>query len=244
VAITFFGVTSSPADNGTSNATQITLTPPASMTTGDLVYVRCYQRGTATFSVGVTGGQTWNTLTRQTTSNVATQGFWCTYNGTWSANPRFDFSAGTNTNAVMLVFRPTDTGKVFGVDVAESTAAFTAPASPFTVTIPTALTTNASTVSIAAWVTADDNTWGTLSGLGWSKTSLSAQYRNTSGSDMSSTYAYRILTSSAFTGPVSQNQATLGGDAGVYSRATFYEYTPESTALVDLIGVGIIPFSR
>jgi len=227
VAITFFGSTSSPADNGTSTATQITLTPPASMTTGCLVYVRCYQRGTATFSVGVTGGQTWNSLTRQVDGTTnATQAFWCTFNGTWSANPRFDFSAGTNTNAVMLVFQPTDTGKVFAVDTAESTVAFAAPTTPFTVTIPGRTPVNASTVSIAAWVTADDNTWGTLAGTGWSKTSLAAQYRNTSGNDMSSTYAYRILTTATATNNVSQNQATLGGDGGVYSIVTFDEEDP------------------
>ncbi len=245
MAITFHGVASSPADNGTSTATQITITPPASMTAGDLVYVRCYQRGTATFSVGVTGGQTWNSLTRQTQgTTTATQAFWATFNGTWAANPGFNFSAGTNTNVVMIVFSPTDTAKIFGVDTAESTAAFTAPTTPFTVTIPGRTPTNASNVSIAAWVTADDNTWGTLSGTNWSKTSLSAQYRNTSGNDMSSTYAYQIQTSAAATNDVSQNQTANGGDAGVYSIVTFYEYDPPTEVLVDMIGVGVIPFAR
>lgn len=240
MAITFHGVASSPADNGTSTATQITITPPASMTAGDLVYVRCYQRGTATFSVGVTGGQTWNTLTRQVQSTTnATQAFWATYNGTWSANPRFDFSAGTNTNVVMIVFRPTDTAKIFGVDTAENTQAFTAAA---TITITGHTRVNSSCVTVAAWVTADDNTWGTLTGTGWSKTGLSAQYRNTSGNDMSSTYAYNI--GSGATNNVSQTQLTLGNDAGVYSIISFYEYDPPTTKLVDVIGTGIIPFAR
>jgi len=245
VAITFHGVSSVPVDNGTSTATQITVTPPASMTAGDLVYVTCYQRGTATFSVGVNGGQSWNTLGRVVDGTTnATAAFWATYNGTWSANPRFDFSAGTNTNVVMLVFSPTDTGKIFGVDTAETTSTFAAPTTPFTVTIPGRTPVNASNVSVATWITADDNTWGTLAGTNWVKTSLSAQYRNTSGNDMSSTYAYQIQTTAAATNNVSQNQTALGGDAGVYRIITFYEYDPPATALVDVIGRGIIPWAR
>jgi hypothetical protein len=141
----------------------------------------------------------------------------------------------------MIVFRATDTAKVFGVDTAEDTSAFSAAT---TQTIPGRTPANASNVSIAAWVTADDNTWGSLSGTNWSKTGLSAQYRNTSGQDMSSTYAYQIQTSAAATNDVSQDQLTLGGDAGVYSIVTFYEFDPPTAVLVDLIGVGVIPFAR
>lgn len=243
MAFTYFGNTSSPVDNGTSAATQITLTPPVSMTTGDLVYVRCYQRGTATFSVGVTGGQTWNTLTRQVNGTTnATQAFWCRYNGTWGANPRFDFSAGTNTNAVMLVFRPTDTGKAVAVDTAENTNTFAAGTGVITITGYTP--NNNSNITIAAWVTADDNTWGTLSGTNWTKGTLPAQYRNTSGNDMSSTYAYQIQTTAAGTNNVSQTQALNGPDAGVFSIITFYEFDPPATVLKDIIMRGVIAAPR
>ena len=160
MAITYYGTTSSPADNGTSTATTITLTPPASMTAGDLVYVQCRQRGSATFSVGVDGGQTWNSLTRATGTNIAHQAFWCRFDGTWDANPRFDFSAGTNTNAFMVVFRPTSTSMQWSVDTAESNNPFTAPSTPFTVSITGYTPNNNSNVSIASWRTADDNTWG------------------------------------------------------------------------------------
>jgi hypothetical protein len=190
------------------------------MTVGDLVFVTCRQRGTATFSVGVTGGQTWNTLTRGTQSTTtAVQSFWARYNGTWDADPRFDFSAGTNTSAQMMVFRPSDTAKLWAIDTAHSISTFAAAA---TITITGHTRTNSSCVTIASWHTADDNTWGTLSGTGWAKTNLSAQYRNTSGSDGSCTFAYNI--GSGATNNVSQTQLTLGNDAGVYQIVSFYEY--------------------
>ena len=240
MAITYFGSTSSPADNGTSTATQITLTPPGSMADGDLVYVELWQRGTATFSVGVTGGQSWNSLTRNTNTNIAHQAFWCRFNGTWGANPRFNFSAGTNTNAFMIVFRPTSSSYSWAVDTAQSNNTFAAPSTPFTVTITGRTPTNNSNVSLAGWITADDNTWGTLSGANWSKTSLSAQYRNTSGQDMSATFAYQIQTTAAATNNVSQNQATLGGDAGNTTIITFYEFIPPTPIVknLGLLGVG------
>lgn len=230
-AWTFFGVTSSPADNGTSTATQITLTPPGSMTAGDLVFVVQWQRGTATFSIGVTGGQLWNSLTRQTNGSIiSAQAHWARFDGTWAANPRFDFSAGTNTNALMMVFRPTGTSKLLAVDVAQANGTFTAGSTPFTKTITGHTRTKSSCVTITTWITADDNTWGTLSGTGWSQTSLTAQYRNTSGSDMSLSAAYNI--GSGATNNVSLNQSANGGDAGLTSIISFFEYDPRRPNVV------------
>lgn len=229
MAITLFGSTASPTDNGTSTATQITLTPPGSMLAGDLVIVYLYQRGTATFSVGVTGGQTWNSIGRDAgTTNLAMETYWCRFNGTWGANPQFDFSAGTNTNAVMLVFRPTDTGKVWGTEQVATTNA----AAAATITITGITPANASSVTVGSWMTADDNTWGTLSGTGWVNTSLSAQYRNTSGNDMSSSYAYNIKTAATATNNVSLTQTALGNDATTWRRITFYEYDPPTRKLM------------
>lgn len=222
----FFGVTSSPADNGSQTATQITLTPPVSMVVGDLVVVYLYQRGTATFSVGVDGGQTWTDIGRDVgTANVANTVYWATYNGTWAANPRFDFSAGTNTNAVMIVFRPDSSANVWQEE--SDTVANAAAAATITVTGVTPA--NAPNVTVASWMTADDNTWGTLTGTNWVNTGLSAQYRNTAGNDMSSTYAYQIQAVAAATNNVSQTQLTLGNDATCWRRITFYEtsaFTP------------------
>lgn len=220
--ITYHGSTSVPLDGAatTNTTTTITLTPPASMTAGDLVIVYLYQRGTATFSVGLDGGQAWTSIGREAgTSNVAFETYWCRFNGTWSVNPRFDFSAGTNTNAVMHVFRPNSTTRWWATEQITTTNA----AAAATITI-TGITPNFSeNVTVAAWVTADDNTWGTLTGTNWTKGTLSAQYRNTSGQDMSSTYAYQIQSTAAPTNNVSQTQLTLGNDATCWRRITFYE---------------------
>lgn len=217
---TFFGVTSTPADNGTNATTTITLTPPASMLENDLVVVHLTQRGTATFSVGITGGQTWNSIGRDAgTTNVALETFWATYNGTWAANPRFDFSAGTNTTAVMIVFRPDDNTKVWATEQIQTTNA----AAAATITV-TGITPNfAPNVTLAIWSTADDNTWGTLTGTNWVKTSLSNQYRNLAGNDSSSTFAYQLQSTAAATNNVSQTQLTVGNDATTWRRITFYE---------------------
>jgi hypothetical protein len=190
------------------------------MVTNDLVVVHLTQRGSATFSVGIDGGQTWTPIGRDVgTANVALQTFWATYNGTWAANPRFDFSAGTNTTAVMIVFRPDDNTKVWATEQIQTVNA----AAAATITV-TGVTPNFdSNVTLAIWSTADDNTWGTLTGANWVKTSLSAQYRNLAGQDSSSTFAYQLQSVAAGTNNVSQTQLTLGNDATTWRRITFYE---------------------
>jgi hypothetical protein len=216
------GVTSVPADNGTNATTTITLTPPAAMADGDLVIVYLQQRTTATFSVGITGGQTWTPIGRDIgTSNVAMETYWARFNGTWAANPRFDFSAGTNTTAVMLVFRsdvPTNQWNTESIVTTNAAAAAT-------ITITGLTPTNSDSITVGSWMTADDNTWGTLTGVDWSKTGLSAQYRNLAGNDSSSTFAYYLQTGGPSPIPnTSQTQLTLGNDATTWRRITFYNF--------------------
>jgi hypothetical protein len=230
---TFFGVVATPADNGTNATTTITLTPPASMLNGDLVVVYVQQRGTATFSVGVNGGQAWNDIGRaNVTANVAMNTFWAKYNGTWAANPRFDFTAGTNTSAIMLVFRPNSAANDWFTEQIQTTAA----AAAATITVTGVTPANGNNVTIASWMTADDNTWGNLTGTNWVKTSLAAQYRNLAGNDQSATFAYQLQTTAAATNNVSQQQLTLGNDATTWRRITFYEAAP-------VLG-GFDPFGR
>jgi hypothetical protein len=219
---TFFGAVSVPVDGATAaNATTtITITPPASMLAGDLVVVYLQQRGTATFSVGVNGGQSWNSIGRAAvTANIALETFWTKYNGTWDANPRFDFSAATCTSAIMLVFRPDNPSRHWLTEQVVTTAA----AAAATITVTGVTPINGNNVTIASWMTADDNTWGTLTGTNWIKTGLSAQYRNTSGTDQSATFAYQIQATAAATNNVAQTQLTLGNDATTWRRITFYE---------------------
>ncbi|MGE0460883.1 MAG: hypothetical protein AB7Q16_05900 [Vicinamibacterales bacterium] len=212
-AITFFGESAAtPTDDSSNTTTSITITPPASMTAGDLAIVLLQRRGSATFSVGVAGGQRWAPLTDNTgTTNVTLGGFWARFDGNWQANPQFDFSAGTLTSAQMFVFRPNSSASMWAPLGAQSNGN-AAAAATITITGIT-LPSSGNNVAFAVWATADDNTWGNLAGTGWSKTGLSAQIRNNgSGStDMSLTAAYKISTGA--TGTVSQDQTALGNDA-------------------------------
>lgn len=219
---TFFGVSSVPVDgaSATNATTTITITPPSSMVSGDLVVVYCQQRGNTAWSVGLDGGQSWTNIGNSTvTTNVSLSTFWATYNGTWSVNPRFDNAGGTCTSAVMVVFRPADNTKVWETEQ----IATNANAAAATITVTGVTPANNENVTIASWHTADDNTWGTLTGTNWTKGTLSAQYRNTSGQDQSMTIAYQLQTTAAATNNVSQTQLTLGNDATTWRRITFYE---------------------
>lgn len=207
------------------------------MVDGDLVYVSVrYRASTATITVSNAGGQDWQSTTQYNTTNIRARVFWCRFNGTWSANPVFTVTSGTNNiDAQMLVFRPTAATYTWTLEAQVNDSPYSAPGSPFTVTVTGRNTTAASTVSIASWHSVDDNTWGTLSGTGWSKTSLGAQYRNNDTADNSSTFAYNIRTSAGAVANVAQNQATLGGDAGSTGLFTFAE-TLVSTAPTGVAG--------
>ena len=232
MAATFHGYAIVPTtDDGTNTADPTAITPPGSMAAGDLVVLWATCRtASATLAISQAGGQTWNSEDSATSTNITSRLFWCRFNGTWSANPSVSFGATTCNSVSMLVFRPTTGTNVWALDQGEAVNSFAAPSTPFTVTITGQTTTNIS-VAVALWSTTDNNTWDTLSGTGWVKTSLPAQNRNSSGQDISQTWAYKIQTGSGATNDVSQNQATLGGDLGVSGIACFYE----QAAAVDLV---------
>lgn len=237
MAITFFGVASVPTDPGTNtaNPTAFSNPPVASMVAGDLAIIYAYCRTSgATIAMSNTGGQSWNAVTGVSSSAATLTGrmFWCVYNGTWSAAPSVSFGATTNNSVVMLVFRPTGAGYSWAIDSTTEVVntLFNFPStSTWTISWGAAVPLNPSTVSVSIWSTDDDNTWGSLTGSGWSKTSLGNQYRNTSGSDTSSTYAYNIKTSATTIADVAQTQATLGADGGVGGQFCFYEIAPVVT---------------
>lgn len=225
MAITLFGTSAIPTDNGTNATTTITPTPPASMQVGDLVVVICRQRGSTVWTLGLDGGQTWTNEGNNTqTATVSVNTFWCRFNGTWSVNPRFDNSGGTNTSLVMLVFRPTGTNYNWALGNDSVTLGTATTLQTITGITPT----NNSNVSIASWHTADNNTWGTLTGTNWINTGLSAQYRNIAGQDGSCTHAYQIQTTAGATNNVSKTQLTLGGDATTRRILNFYEFVANS----------------
>lgn len=221
---TFFDSASNPADNGSGNTAPVVITPPASMQAGDLCFVTvCFSGTSGTLTVSATGGQTWNSLTTRNQTRNRARSFWCVFNGTWSASPSWTGSSTSNVIARMLVFRPDGgTASSWAVDVAESSATYSAPSSPYTVSITGVTTGVPSVVVIAGWTSADDNTWGSLT-AGW--TALTdPQIRNTYGTyQQSVSHAYMIKASAGATGNVSQVQATNGGDAGTSIIMAFRE---------------------
>jgi hypothetical protein len=232
--ITYFGSASTPTDNSTNTATTTAVTPPGSMTTGDLVVLISYQRGiSTTHSISATGGQTWNTLLENTGAASATLSaavFWCRYNGTWTTDPSVVFSVGTNTNVVMHVFRPTNSTKVWAVESTPAFVPYSAPSTPFDIAGASTFffgssSVNASMVALYGAMSDDDNTWSVSTANSYTIAGT-AQYRNTSGSDVSSATTYLIRTTTGnWNGPVLR-QATLGGDPGLYWYGFIYESDP------------------
>lgn len=240
MAITLFGAVGVPTDNGTNttNPTAFANPPIASMVVGDLCFVYAWCRtSSATIAISNAGGQTWNSFT-SVNSPVATlsgNAFWCRYNGTWSAAPSVSFGATTNNNVVMLVFRPTATSNIWIIepDPGSQRGISTIPVQATTsISFFSAIPSGSSSVAIAVWSTDDDNTWGTLTGTGWSKTGLSAQYRNTSGSDASASLAYLIQTSlTAVTDPA-QTETANGNDGGLKGSFIFYEASQQNKVII------------
>jgi len=209
----YFKSASTPVDGAstTNTADPTVVTPPVGMLAGDLVCMIGQRRAAGdTIAVSEAGGQTWTSHTAISTTNQTARLFTCTFNGTWGANPSVDFSGGTCTSVHMHVFRPPATNYTWSVNQ----ALVELDASGNTIVTITGQTTTGSnpTVTLAGWFSADDNTWGNLGAAGWQVTG-SAQYRNTSGSDQSATYAHKIQTAAGATGNVSKEQLTLGDDA-------------------------------
>jgi len=220
---TFFGVASVPNDNAAQpGPTPPSITPPALMQAGDLVVIFGEYRATgATFSINQAGGQTWNTIAASNVNNQTTAIFWCTFNGTWSANPSIKVASGTNgLTSVMYVFRPTASGFSWRLNIGPNNGT-TAGGATNTITGITPTASN--TVTMAFWNSASStNTWGTLTGTGtgWSKTGLGAQYRNTT-TGQSHSAAYNIQTTGMVaTGNTSQTQGGTA-TAGVSSIICF-----------------------
>jgi hypothetical protein len=239
--ITLFGQASTPADNSTNAGSGVTITPPTSMTSGMLVFVaiQVKQTGLGRSEITITnkGGQVWHELNDDScgTTNVSCRMYAARFNGTWSANPAWDGTVATAVTAAMWVFQESDTSKHFDIDVMPVFNTFAAPSTPFTVTITGVTTATDGAVVLAVWMTADVNTWNTLTS-GWSYATSANQVRNTS-SAQSMTAAYKVIATAGASGNVSQNEATNGGDAGISFIIAFNTIPAPSTATptVDVI---------
>jgi len=224
-AITYFASASNPADDDTLDSTEVAVTPPASMQTGDLVIMVANNReADDTASIAATGGQTWTSQAANTT-RTSQRIFWARYNGAWSANPSVAFPNNANsTTVVMHVFRPTSVLHTWALDTAQTDSNFASPGPPRDVTIAGITTITDGALVFATWATDDDNTWA-LQTAGWANAG-GAQYRNNDGNDASQSAAYKIMPTAGASGNVTNRQATLGGDEGNASILAFKEVAP------------------
>lgn len=219
---TFFGISGNPVDNNPHAGPTVTITPPASMVTNDLVVLYAEYRATgATITISNAGGQTWNTATTISGSNQSIAVFWCTFNGTWTTDPIITAGAG-NTNGltgIMYVFRPNQSSSSWEVNVGATNSASTATTGN---QINSINTTSPRTVTMAFWSSAATNTWTNLSGTNWVRPTFpnsANQIRNTT-TGQSHTSAYLIQTNTVgATGNVSQDQS-----AGTNARRTIIAF--------------------
>lgn len=229
MAWTHVGTTPSPAHAGTSNATQHTITPPVGATAGDLVVViQSTKAASWTPSVGVTGGQTWNDAGLDTVStNRSLQEWWCVFNGTWAANPRFDFSSITQAaSVVMFVFRPTTGFSVGGIGLDPARQNGSGPSSPFDVTLTGFNTEGDRRVVLASVMSVDDNTWVLQTG-GWADL---GPFDNVAGTDMGLGFAWKDVPTAGATGNVTFRQTANGGDVWMGQMTAWFETAAASKA--------------
>lgn len=213
--ITFVSYGVVPADQGSQAGPTITFPQPDGIAINDclVVYVTYETPSTSlTYSVTTDGGQSWSSQTIVQSGVMTSQVWIAVYNGTWSADPVFRISSGgTNPmSGVMLAFRRVHT--VTPIDTADTGAAYSAPGSPFDVTITGIDPVNDGAMVVAFWDSDDDNAWG-LQTPNWANPGSAGRWRNLQGTDMSMAAAY-LRVASGSSGDVTNRQALLGGDAG------------------------------
>lgn len=226
MAVTIFGVAHNPTDNlaGGRELSTVSVTPVASVQAGDLVILHAHNKGgiNNTYTISEASGQTWNALDELETGVSSGRTFWCQFNGTWGADPSvtgYD-GAGSATSLGMVVFRPTTAvGLTWAVDVAQTSGTVAAAA---TLTFTGINTATDGAVAVFLITTLDDNTFGNLTGTGWAFAGGN-QYRNQGGTDSSSTYLYRVMSTAGATGSVSIDELTNGNDAADWFKVAFKE---------------------
>src|SRR5712691_3550821 len=206
--MTVVGESRMPAsDDAITTATSASITPPSGMQANDviLVFVSAMVPSTVSITNSANAGQTCFTILAFG-GNPYTNVYRCIFTGTWSGNPAWSWGATAATYQIwMVVLRGVDTAgsslsNMIDGNLGQATdykqATFTAPASPFDVTIPAGqLTTSTDNAMVfAQWYSADDNTWA-LQTPGWSNLGGQAQWRTMAaaggaGADSSTSIAY------------------------------------------------------
>lgn len=227
----FFDKSSAPlTDPGLQPGPTAIVVPPALMQAGDLVVMYGqYAANSAALSIGITGGQSWNSGAVFTPGGTNQSIFisWCRFNGTWAANPTVTGPGLLSLTAVMYVFRPSTPNSLWGVNVAQTNA----NGNGATQTITGVTTTLPKTVTMGFFSNLSTNTWGTLTGAGWSNTGLSPQYRNTT-TGQTHAAAYKIQTAAGATGNVALTQTSNVNT--LRSIMSWYELNNECSGAINL----------
>jgi hypothetical protein len=215
MAITLFGTAKDPSSENAANAgPTAVVVPPGSMLANDYVVVLAAYRGTGvTLAVGTDGGQSWTSETARTQGTVITSRlFRCKFNGTWSNNPDFTVTAGTNgIIAYLSAWRGVDPSTP--IDTALAQTGFAAPANPYDVVRAGLTTTYDNAVAIYWWLSSDNNTWALQGSPGL--TQPEAMWRQTTTTGLSVSMGYKtIATGGSASGDATNRQTALGGDAG------------------------------
>lgn len=188
---TFFGYVSNPIDNDAyASTTGQTLFPPANMVAGDLVYMSMYVAASSrTCTITTTGGQSWTQTTDRTGATPCIFTAWCTFNGTWSANPVVTFSgAATSRSVQMFVFRAPKSNAVWAEDQPAGTPSFSASSTTHVITGITNIKPRNITIGRLILDTEGPLRTG-ISPSSWIGLGTN-QYRNTGSNNHNATYAY------------------------------------------------------
>lgn len=171
-------------------------------------------------SINNTGGQNWTQIYNVNQNNAGQTIWWCTFNGTWSANPVIDFGASSPTVTAQTIEIQVMFPTSYRYEWKLETLTTSSTTGSTTCTIPGVTTVADRTLILATWATSDQNTWGTPSAT-WAVPG--APEYGASGSGLSSTYAFKILLSPGATGDVSKTQLTLGPDNCLQHMIVFIE---------------------
>jgi hypothetical protein len=179
---------------GSSLAQNVTpIVPPSNMRAGDLVYVLSAVGSAAlrSLTISTTGGQSWSsTKVRDGSVSGSTSIWvsWCTFNGTWSANPVFTISGTIVAKGhAMHAFRAPKEGAVWATDAAPSAHGVSLAGTTYTLSS----ITNAQNKVVTIFALDAGGDWSSTTGAFWYKLGAN-EYEFTGANLVRYFFAYKI----------------------------------------------------
>lgn len=184
--------------------------PFTTISSGDVVVVFVnWRNNTDSSSVSVTGGQTWTEHFEQLT-NAFIALYSCVFNGTWTADPQFDF-AGTAVGGIGWAMAYSGVDNTTPWDVSP-TAALQATSTTYVIADYNTNTNGA--LAFVGGASLDNNTWSVDNSFAAVSGAGNIYWRNSAGNDSSMVLASKSIATAGAVGATTMTQATLGGDAG------------------------------